>query len=506
MSQLTSLDILPGDPTTPGRPSLPGVERSDPHYSTPQIPSVPISYLDALPLLKALNGHGPSASDFNEYWQGGGLAYKGVQYNIGPSPPTLALHLQNEQEYVITPLWDVIGTINGSLSNEVVVLGNHRDAWIAGGAVDPNSGSTAMNELIRSFGLALEKGWKPLRTLVFASWDGEEYGLIGSTEWVEEHVPWLSKTAVAYLNVDIATSGSHFGASASPLLNEALRYVTSIVPSPNQTVPGQTVFDLWGGKIRTLGSGSDYTAFQDHVGIASLDMAFVGAHEDPVYHYHSNYDSFAWVNRFGDPTYSYHTTMSKILGLVALEVAEKPVLGLNVTNYAIALLSYIDALDPSSPFLSSQVNATLSPSSLPFAQSSPSLTHISLPEEYLSILRQSAKRFHHRATHFDAQAAQLYDLLKRGIPWWRWWYKAQLYHSVKHLNRKYLQLERHFLYEAGLDSRPWFKHVVFAPGIWTGYAGATFPALVEALEAGHSNAVEVCIFRRMFSFLLHAVF
>ena len=149
------------------------------NHSTPSIPSIPISYADALPILKALNGHGPNASSFGDRWDTGGLGYKGVKYNIGPTPDHIALNLENEQEYTITPQWDVIGIINGTLEDEVVILGNHRDAWIAGGAVDPNSGSAALNEVIRSFGVALSKGWKPLRTIIFASWDGEEYGLLG---------------------------------------------------------------------------------------------------------------------------------------------------------------------------------------------------------------------------------------------------------------------------------------------------------------------------------------
>jgi N-acetylated-alpha-linked acidic dipeptidase len=128
----------------------------------------------------------------------------------------------NEQDYVTTPMWNVIGVINGTISDEVVVIGNHRDAWIAGGAGDPNSGSAAMNEVVRAFGKALEAGWKPLRTIVLASWDGEEYGLIGSTEWVEEYLPWLSKSAVAYLNVDVGTTGPRFRAAAAPLLNKLL--------------------------------------------------------------------------------------------------------------------------------------------------------------------------------------------------------------------------------------------------------------------------------------------
>lgn len=191
-------------------------------HAIPSIPSLPISYAEALPLLKALNGHGPKTSSFNEFWQGGGLGYKGVDYNIGPSPHYLALNLVNEQEYVTTPMWNVIGIINGTIPDEVVVLGNHRDAWIAGGAGDPNSGSAALNEVIRSFGVALQAGWKPLRTIVFASWDGEEYGLLGSTEWVEEYLPWLSASTVAYLNVDVGSQGPNLKTAAAPLLNKVL--------------------------------------------------------------------------------------------------------------------------------------------------------------------------------------------------------------------------------------------------------------------------------------------
>ena len=256
--------MAPGDPTTPGYPSKPGVPRKPVNGAIPSIPSIPISYLDAIPLLKALNGHGPKASSFNKYWQKGGLGHKGVEYNIGPSPQGLALNLVNEQEYVTTPIWNVIGIINGSIADEVVVLGNHRDAWVAGGAGDPNSGSAAFNEVIRSFGKALEAGWKPLRTIVFASWDGEEYGLIGSTEWVEEYLPWLQKATVAYLNVDVGTTGPHFIAAAAPLLNKALietgKLISSLgflsisscsltfpavnlVQSPNQTIANQTVGD-----------------------------------------------------------------------------------------------------------------------------------------------------------------------------------------------------------------------------------------------------------------------
>ena len=436
------LSVAPGDPTTPGYPSKPGVPRQDPHGSIPSIPSLPISYQDALPLLRALNGHGPKASDFNQYWQGGGLGYKGVEYNIGPSPETVVLNLVNEQEYVTTPLWNVIGIINGTLPDEVVVLGNHRDAWIAGGAGDPNSGSAALNEVIRSFGVALKHGWKPLRTIVFASWDGEEYGLIGSTEWVEEYLPWLQEAAVAYLNLDVGTRGPHFTSSASPLLNKALYEATSLVQSPNQTIKGQTVGDLWSGHIGTMGSGSDFTAFQDFAGIPSVDFGFSGGPDSPVYHYHSNYDSFDWMDKFGDKGWHYHVAATKVWALFAASLVETPIIPLNTTDYVMGLEIYLQ-----------KVKDKAAVSSSPEMQAY-TFTNIEKAIAHLKI----------EAVAFDSYAAVLAETIKKDAPWWKWLEKASLYHKIKAVNDRYKYFERQFLYAGGLDSRKWFKHVVFAPG------------------------------------------
>ena len=452
------LSVLAGDPTTPGYPSKPGVPRQNTDNILPRIPSIPISYLDALPLLRALNGHGLKASSFNKYWQGGGLGYKGVDYNIGPSPDHLVLNLINEQEYVTTPMWNVIGVINGSISDEVIIVGNHRDAWVAGGAGDPNSGSAALNEVVRSFGTALERGWKPLRTIVFCSWDGEEYGLIGSTEWVEEHLPWLSASAVAYLNVDVGTTGPRFSSSAAPLLNKVLLEVTGMVQSPNQTIKGQTVRDVWDGTIKTLGSGSDFTAFQDFAGVPSVDMGFQAGAEGAIYHYHSNYDSFSWMDSFGDPGWHYHVALTKLWSLLAAAMVETPVLRLSARDYAHALARYLAAVPASSDIR-------------------------------LADLDHAIRTLTRAANVFDAHAASLTDSLDEDIPWWRWWRRVQLFYQAKNVNERYKMVERQFLYAPGLDGRPWFKHSVFAPGRWTGYTGATFPGLVESVQAGNvSNA------------------
>lgn len=508
------LSVAPGDPTTPGWPSLPGVPRVSPNATTPSIPSLPISYAEAVPLLKALNGHGPSVKDLGPYWdQRLGLASHGVAYNIGPtSADEAVVQLYNEQEYTTTPIWDVIGVINGSaLPDEVVVVGNHRDAWIAGGAVDPNSGSAVLNEVVRSFGQAVAQGWQPLRTIVFASWDGEEYGLLGSTEWVEQYLPWLSVSSLAYVNMDTGVSGPTLHASAAPLLHGLLRTVAAEVPSPNQTVPGETVADTWSGKIGPLGSGSDYTAFQDFAGIPSLDVGFGDAL--PVYHYHSNYDSYHWMAKFGDPGFVYHRTAAQTLGLLVGHLATEPVVPFSAADYAAALHQYVGKIrDQLARQSDAEAHtafwAALSADEQVVARGA---TH----DDAVSVTVQARQQFSEALDNLDAAVARLADAAEElddkadalraalaehchkttALPSWLGdllgrLRRAWLWIQISSVNHKYQYLERHFLYPKGLDKRSWFKHVVFAPGRWTGYAGAVFPGLVESIEDGNwTNAV-----------------
>ncbi|KAL1853682.1 hypothetical protein VTK73DRAFT_8880 [Phialemonium thermophilum] len=500
------LSVAPGDPTTPGYPSKPGVPRGPTEKYIPSIPSIPISYQDALPILKALNGHGPRARDLNEYWtRNTGLAYKGVEYSIGPTPDDVVVNLYNEQTYITTPIWNVIGVINGSIPDEVVVVGNHRDAWIVGGAADPNSGSAVINEAIRSFGEAVRKGWKPLRTIVFASWDGEEYGLVGSTEWVEEFLPWLRGANLAYVNVDVGVSGPEFSASAAPLLNNVIYEATSQVPSPNQTVEGQTVADLWSGHISTMGSGSDFTAFQDYAGVPSLDVGFKVGSNAAVYHYHSNYDSFHWMSEFGDPGFAYHRTMAQVLNLITARLADTVVVPFRARDYADALRSYVAKVedsthtkkpsrDPSDHAdahslgvaqLSDEEFFSIRSSARPHSSTDLSSSSSSFGSEAESFRRLYAAvaRFAEKAEELDERADELRRrAARRRIPWWRWPSKIRLGFEIRKVNTRYKFLERKFLYPEGLDGRSWFKHVVFAPGIWTGYAGAVFPGLVESID------------------------
>jgi N-acetylated-alpha-linked acidic dipeptidase len=353
-------------------------------------------------------------------------------------------------------------------------VGNHRDAWIAGGAGDPNSGSAALNEVVRGFGMALKQGWKPLRTIVFASWDGEEYGLVGSTEWVEEYLPWLNATVVAYINIDTAASGPHFSVSASPILDAALIETTKLVLSPNQTTPGQTVYDAWDKHIKTPGSGSDFTAFQDHAGIPTVSFGFGPARNSPVYHYHSIYDSFDWMRRFGDPGFHYHVAAARVLGLLAARIAETTVLPLNVTDYADALRRYVDDVRARVGNVTAAAGLGDGPSRL----------------APLDGLLPAVARLRNASVAFDGAAADLAaDLATNPIPWWRWWDRLRQAQRLRGVNARYRLFERQFVYAPGLDGRAWFRHVVFAPGLWTGYSGATLPGLAEAVERGDLGAL-----------------
>lgn len=357
-----------------------------------------------------------------------------------------------------------------------------------------------INEVIRSFGEALRLGWKPLRTIVFASWDGEEYGLIGSTEWVEEYLPWIRQANVAYLNIDTGSTGPHFEAAASPLLNSVIYEATRSVLSPNQTIPGQTVFDLWDHRIKTMGSGSDFTAFQDFSGVPSLAVEFGGGKGDPVYHYHSNYDSFHWMEKYGDPGFRYHRAMAQILGLITAQLADLPLIAFQAKDYADGLRGYVKKVEEKLEQVLSPAEITnissLSEEDIIELRASPRKTgsinaskHNKSPSEALSFkedlnkLHKALWKLNQSALEIDERARELESRIKMHIPWWKWpkWLRLAL--EIRRVNTKLKYLERQFLYEEGLDSRPWFKHIVFAPGLWTGYAGAVFPGLMESIDA-----------------------
>lgn len=232
------LSIYPGDPTTPGYPSRKDSPRADTRKVMPGIPSIPISYVDAIPMLAALDGHGVDGAAVNRTRWVGAL---NVSYSTGPAPGT-TISMSNLMDNVYTDIWDSVGVINGTNPDETIVIGNHRDAWIVGGAADPNSGTAIIVELSRAFGKLLAGGWRPRRNIVLCSWDAEEYGLVGSTEWVEEYVPWLTDTAVSYLNIDVGASGAWPSIAATPELHGISIDVMKKVPWMDTN---RTMYDAW---------------------------------------------------------------------------------------------------------------------------------------------------------------------------------------------------------------------------------------------------------------------
>src|SRR5215218_10818233 len=325
----------PGDPLTPGRAAIPGVARLKPEEATDltRTPVQPISYDAARAILSVLKGP-VRPRGFQ-----GGLPFA---YHLGGTED-IKLRLKTDMDYKIRKIWNVIARIEGNEEKDRwVILGNHRDAWVFG-AVDPNSGTSAMLELGRGFGELLKKGWKPRRTIILCSWDAEEYGLVGSTEWAEEMADELRAKAVAYLNLDAAVSGANFGASSVPSLWKLMRGATRDVKDPKT---GKSVYQQWQDRARenraegdqdmrearigSLGSGSDYTPFLQHLGIASTDMGFNGDYGV----YHSAYDSFYWMDHFGDPGFNYHVAAAQLWGTLAMRLADADGLQFDYSDYA----------------------------------------------------------------------------------------------------------------------------------------------------------------------------
>jgi N-acetylated-alpha-linked acidic dipeptidase len=453
---------FPGDPTTPGiasLPSLPESKRITPAQSAqlPKIPVTPLSYHDASPILQNLRGH-----DSPREWQGA-LPFT---YHVGPGPVRVKMHLK--QDYQFRTLWDVIGRVRGSeFPDEWVIAGNHRDAWVYG-AVDPNSGTAAMLESVHGIGELLRSGWKPKRTMIFASWDGEEEGLMGSTEWAEQHESELANAA-AYFNVDVADSGPKFGASAVPSLKQFLRDVTKAVPSPK----GGTVYEAWqkvdqpgaspmqspsdavgearrmpaapsAGEVPVgdLGSGSDYSAFQQHLGVPSTDISSTG----PYGVYHSVFDNFAWFKKFGDPDFVYEQQMARVFGLEALRMADADVLPYDYNEYGKEVAVYLATARK-------RVESKFGDRALD-----------------LSSATAAAK-------HFQEAGAKILARQKNPP------------RDTARLNQALRNAERALLVPEGLPRRPWFRHAIYAPGEYTGYAAVVIPGVNEALDKGDAQRV-----------------
>ncbi|GAB1199305.1 hypothetical protein APSETT444_008651 [Aspergillus pseudonomiae] len=390
------------------------------------IPVIPISYSDALPFLKALNGHGPQASELSTAWQGGQLGYRGVNYNVGPSPGGLTMNLVNTFQSYNVSVYNVVGTIKGEIEDEVIILGNHRDAWAAG-AGDPNSGSAALNEVIRTLGTAMKKGWRPFRTLVFVSWDGHETGGMGSSPWLKENLPWLSETAVAYLEIETAATGTKLFAKSSPLLRDVIYSAAEKVLSPDQSQPGQSIMDVWGGQLEPEGGG-DTNNFVSN-GFASLNLGFAPGPTDPIFHWHSDFDNIQWMDTFGDPTYEYHTASAKLWALAATHLADKPVIAFNTTAYAVALDGYLDELKGT-------LNEATSDEADPEGQDSCIVN--------LRQLKDAIAELHQATVQFDSDAADLAaTLVGKNTTITSSAYQNDK--KIQDINRKYRTFERQFV-------------------------------------------------------------
>jgi N-acetylated-alpha-linked acidic dipeptidase len=437
------LFTYPGDPETPGvasTPDLPDAARINPEGNQPHIISIPLSYHDAAPILQAMKGPGVPQG-----WQGA-LPFR---YHLGPGG--VRVHLVSQQDYERRTIWDVVGKVKGTDSPEDwVVVGNHRDAWVYG-AVDPNSGTASMLEAVHGVGALLKTGWKPKRSIVFCSWDAEEEGLIGSTEWVEQHAQQL-RNAVAYFNVDVAVAGPDFSASAVPSLKDFMREIAKAVPSPM----GDTVYQEWRANrdgvnehrasnaprspgeevhVSDLGSGSDFTPFLQHEGVPSTDIGSGG----PYGVYHSVFDNYAWFVMNADPHFVYLQQMARVLGLEALRMADTDVLPYDYEEYAREVKAYIES--------AKRKAGDDGLSSLDFG---PALA---------------------AAAKFAAAAKHAHQLQSNPPA------------DLDEFNATLRATEEALLSPEGLPRRPWYKHTIYAPGEYTGYAAVVIPGVNEAIEA-----------------------
>lgn len=422
------LNICPGDP----RRVLDCLGDATANFTGNLIPSIPVhplSWGDAQHLLSALEGNVAPPE-----WQG---TIPGLEYKIGPGPAVVRVY--SHQNFTVEELYNVVGEIEGTdPSLGPIVLGNHRDAWVFGGA-DPNSGTAVLMELATAFGELLKTGWRPRRTIKLCSWDGEEYALLGSVDWADKHAADLQK-AVAYLNVDVAVCGPNFTASASPALSRVLLLASGLVNYSNTSTP---LNEVWDRNIGVLGSGSDFTAFVHHLGVASLDLSFSGSYGV----YHSIYDSYTWMARYGDPDFLLSKTMTQLWGTIALMLSEPVLVPLWYNDTAAELHKYYATVNGSK-----LGNVTLNTQPL-----SDAIAHFTINANALAM---------------DMEAVLLGS-------------KSEVEAGM--LNLINVEAERKFLDNQGLPGRPYFKHTLQAPGIFLGYGSNVFPGLTEAIRDNNTE-------------------
>lgn len=437
-----------GDPLTPGFASLPETERRNFTVGNPalnNIPSIPLAWRDAQTLLQSLKSHGVKLGA-DEEWGVGGVP--DVEWWSGDSSsPTVHLrNLQDEEER--RPIYNILGEITGIEQPEkAIIVGNHYDAWTFG-AADPSSGTAIFLEVIRVFGELRAAGWKPLRSIYFRSWDGEEYNLVGSTEHVEARIDGLRLDGMAYLNVDVGVVGTDFEASASPALATALLHVLERVLDPASNKTLRTLWAEKGSSIQGLGAGSDYVAFQDLAGTSSLDMTFGG----PPYPYHSGYDTLEWMEHFGDPPledgepgFQYHKTLAIVWALLIMDLADSEILPFDFNAYADAVQIYITDLENHIKNLDGKLD-------------------IKPLEKAAQELSENAKLF----TEWGQAWANLVYRDGGGFESNAMAIKRMSY------NTRMSNFETNLLdIQGGLRNREQYKHVIFGPERWNAY-GASF--------------------------------
>jgi N-acetylated-alpha-linked acidic dipeptidase len=478
--------LYPGDPLTPGVGATKDAKRLplENVQTITKIPVLPLSYGDAQPLLAALKG--PMAPG---NWRGA-LPFP---YHIGPGPAKV--HLKVKSNWDIKTLYDVIAQVGGSEHpDEWVVRGNHHDAWV-NGAEDPISGMVAELEEARTFGELLKQGWKPKRTIIYCAWDGEEPALLGSTEWAEEHADELSRHAVAYLNSDsngrgyLSAAGSH---SLEKFINGVARDIEDPekkisvwkrsqlrriegASSPEERQEARERPDL---RIGALGSGSDYGAFVDHLGIASLDLGYGG--EDGGGIYHSIYDDFYWYTHFDDTSFVYGRALAQTAGTAVMRLADAELLPFDFSNFTDTIHRYTDDLKKLLKSKQDEVReqnkeleegvftATADPQKTfvpPKPEEVPPYLNFAPLENATDALTQSAQRYRKALEKADANGGA-----------------ALASAALSPLNALLVQSERKLTSPEGLPGRPWYKHEIYAPGVYTGYGVKTMPAVRESIE------------------------
>jgi N-acetylated-alpha-linked acidic dipeptidase len=481
---VADMPVHPGDPLTPGVASVPGAKRlalADAKTIT-KIPTLPISYSDAAPLLEALGGPVVPGG-----WRGG-LPFT---YHIGPGPATVHLALKFNWDNV--PIYDVTGTIaGGERPDEWIIRGNHHDAWV-NGATDPVSGLVALMAEARGLGAMAREGWRPKRSIVYCAWDGEEPGLLGSTEWVEAHADALKQKGAVYINSDTNSKGFLY-AGGSHSLEKFFTTVARDVPDPQYGISVENrrraaeIVGTSGAdrdeargredlRLEPLGSGSDYTPFLQHAGIASLNVGFGG--EGQYGQYHSIYDSYDHYLRFMDTDFSYGVTLAKTCGRAVIRLADADVLPFEFTNFSETVGGYVNDVIGLADRLRSEAEERareIDEQSLRYA-SDPAVNLAepkaldAVPYFNFAPLQNAAAALKEKAA---AYLSRVNELVKNGT--------AIPLEKKRALDVVLMGMEQRLTLKQGLPGRPWYVHQVYAPGAYTGYGVKTLPAVRESLE------------------------